>query len=211
MSGNQAADDGGAIYMQGGTVNILSSSVSGNQAADDGGGIRNNSGILNMANSTLSGNQADGNGGGLRFDSGGTVNLTNVTIANNTADNSNSGSADGGGIQRVGGTINLKNNLIAANFDTPSGTGLGVKHPDLSGNFTSSGFNLIGDGTGSTGLTHGVNGDLVGSSGSPIDPLLGSLGGSPAYHPLQAASPAIDTIPVVSNCTFISTGVQSFV
>ena len=52
---------------------------------------------------------------------------------------------------------------------------VGLGGPDLSGAFTSHGHNLIGDGTGGTGFTDGVNGDMVGTSANPIDPKLGPL------------------------------------
>jgi hypothetical protein len=56
-------------------------------------------------------------------------------------------------------------------------------------------YNLIGDGTGMTGLSHGVNGNLVGSTADPIDPLLGPLqdnGGPTKTHALLAGSPALN-------------------
>ena len=65
----------------------------------------------------------------------------------------------------------------------------------MSGAFTSQGHNLIGDGTGGTGFTNGVNGDIVGTSVNPIDPKLGPLknnGGRTKTHALLAGSPAID-------------------
>ena len=63
------------------------------------------------------------------------------------------------------------------------------------GTFVSQGHNLIGDGTGSTGFTDGVNGDQVGTSTSPIDPNIGALknnGGKTKTHALKAGSRAID-------------------
>lgn len=72
--------------------------------------------------------------------------------------------------------------------------------PDGRGDFISAGYNIIGDLTGMTGISDMVNNDRVG-----VDPLLGGLTGSPAYFPLQPASPAIDQIPAAA-CTFISSG-----
>jgi uncharacterized repeat protein (TIGR01451 family) len=46
--------------------------------------------------------------------------------------------------------------------------------PDVSGNFSSLGHNLIGDGTSSTGFT--ASGDQVGTSLKPINPLLTAVG-----------------------------------
>jgi hypothetical protein len=56
-------------------------------------------------------------------------------------------------------------------------------------------YNLIGDGTGMTGLSNGVNGNLVGSAAAPIDPLLGPLqdnGGPTKTHAVLARSPALN-------------------
>ena len=55
--------------------------------------------------------------------------------------------------------------------------------------------NLIGDGTGESGLVNGVNGNHVGTTSSPIDPLLaplGDYGGRTLTMPLLPGSPAID-------------------
>ena len=66
----------------------------------------------------------------------------------------------------------LHNTLIAGNFRGATGT----TPDDVSGYLDPGGdYNLIGDGTGMTGLSNGVNGNQVGSASAPIDPLLGPL------------------------------------
>jgi len=63
---------------------------------------------------------------------------------------------------------------------------------DLSGELTRSGFNLIGDGKGVTGL---ASTDIVGTTNQPIDPRLGQLqdnGGPTFTQALLTGSPAID-------------------
>src|SRR5713101_5996651 len=91
----------------------------------------------------------------------------------------------------TGGAV-LHNTLIAGNFRGATGT----TRDDVFGALNAGGdYNLIGDGTGMTGLTNGVNGNLVGSAAAPIDPLLGPLqnnGGPTFTHALLAGSPAID-------------------
>jgi hypothetical protein len=86
----------------------------------------------------------------------------------------------------------LHNTLIAGNFRDATGTTPG----DVYGSLNPGGdYNLIGDGTGMTGLSNGVNGNLVGSADNPIDPLLGPLddnGGPTLTHALLSGSPAID-------------------
>lgn len=64
---------------------------------------------------------------------------------------------------------------------------------DVVGSFTDNGNNLIGNATGSSGFNPSIT--LVGSSASPIDPLLGTLqnnGGSTETQALESGSPAIN-------------------
>nr|MDQ3746650.1 Ig-like domain-containing protein [Acidobacteriota bacterium] len=86
----------------------------------------------------------------------------------------------------------LSNTIVARNTLSNNQSG-----PDTSGAFASQGHNLIGVAdAGSTGLSNGVNGDQVGTSGSPLDPLLGPLadnGGPTFTHALLAGSPALDS------------------
>jgi hypothetical protein len=85
----------------------------------------------------------------------------------------------------------LHNSLIAGNFRGETGT----SRDDVSGALDPVGdYNLIGDGTGMTGLSDGVNGNRVGSAFAPIDPLLDALdnyGGPTQTHALRAGSPAL--------------------
>ena len=182
-----------------GNLEVLNSTISGNSARGAGGGI-SNSGTLEVTNSTISGNSAGTAGGGI-YGSSGSLMVTNSTItdnvANSDADNSfdPSGGDDGGGIKILSGTAEVKNTIIAGNFDIPNNDGTGNVHPDVSGNFTITDSNLIGDGTGSTGFVNGVNENIVGSSTNPIDPLLGPLqnnGGPTFTHALLPGSPAIN-------------------
>jgi uncharacterized protein YaiE (UPF0345 family) len=86
----------------------------------------------------------------------------------------------------------LHNTLIAGNFRGATG----ATRDDVLGALNPGGdYNLIGDGTGMTGLSNGVHGNLVGSAAAPIDALLGPLqdnGGPTKTHALLAGSPAID-------------------
>ena len=110
-----------------------------------------------------------------------------MTIKNSTFALNNASSAGGGIYTDTGTTVNSKNTVIASNTATGA--------PDVVGAYTSQGHNLIGDSTGSSGFTNGVNGDQAGSSGNPIDPKLGPLqnnGGPTETHALLTGSPAID-------------------
>jgi hypothetical protein len=97
----------------------------------------------------------------------------------------------GGGLFVESGSPLLHNTLIGGNF-----RGTGTTRDDVYGSLDPGGdYNLIGDGTGMTGLSNGVHGNLVGPHGNPIDPLLGPLqdnGGPTLMHALLSGSPAID-------------------
>ncbi len=180
VSGNHAASDGGGIRV-GIAVTLTNCTVSGN-AGENGGGILD-FGTATLTNSTVSGNHAVNLGGGI-FSFG--LALLNDTVTDNDAHT-------GGGIFQFksgGGTATVRNTIIAQNQVDIDGAA-----PDVSGAFISGGHNLIGDGTGGTGLTNGVNGDQVGTDADPIDPGLAPLannGGSTMTHALLAGSTAID-------------------
>jgi hypothetical protein len=171
-----------------GTLTVSNSILSGNSVASSysrGGGILNH-GTLTVSNSTLSGNSVAGflsRGGGIYSD--GPVTLTNVTLTANRA------SDTGGGLYGYGALV-LHNTRIAGNFRGATGTTRG----DVSGALNPGGdYNLIGDGTRMSGLSDGVNGNLVGSAAAPIDPLLGPLqdnGGPTKTRALLAGSPALN-------------------
>ncbi|MBT8441474.1 MAG: DUF4347 domain-containing protein [Gammaproteobacteria bacterium] len=179
------ASYGGGLYTRG-TATITNSTISNNTAINagvgEGGGIWTSGAgnTLDLTNVTISGNSTDGDGGGVY--NGNDASLINVTITDNQA-------VQGAGIHDNGNpaTTTLTNTIVAGN-GTPG-------QQDLSGNYASGGNNLIGINGPSSGLTDGVNGDQVGTSGSPLDPLLGSLadnGGFAQTHALQAGSSAID-------------------
>jgi hypothetical protein len=87
----------------------------------------------------------------------------------------------------------LDNSLIAGNVGGAGGT----SRDDVSGALDRGGaWNLIGDGTGSGGLSNGVNSNQIGSASSPVDPLLAPLsyyGGPTQTLPLLPGSPALNT------------------
>ena len=162
------------------TLNVANCTFSGNTAASGAGAIRN-AGTLTVTNSTFFGNSAI-SGGAIR--SGGALAVANSTIFGNTATG-----GFGGGILKGSGTwFSLSNSIVAGN-SAPTG-------PDISGPVAGGGYNLVGKGDGSTGLTHGTNGNQVGTIAAPLNPLLGALasnGGPTKTLALLAGSPAIDT------------------
>ncbi len=176
--------DGGGIF-NAGTVTVTNSTFFGNHAdSDGGGGIYNSGGILTVTNSTFAASSATA-GGGI-YSSGGTLTVTNSTFAANHADSgggiwiygstptvTNSTFAGntaryGGGIDDESGTLTAINTLIAGN------TVSGGNGPDAVASFSAgSKNNLLGIIDNNTiGITNGVNGNLVGTTASPINPLL---------------------------------------
>jgi predicted outer membrane repeat protein len=197
FAGNTASFGQGGGLNNEGLLNLVSSTVSGNKASSLGGGIANN-GVLNVLISTIASNTATaGNGGGIgnvtvKATISGLINTINVTIANNQACGSGGGlySSKASPVLKTG-PILLENTLIAGN--TKKGL-LKTSRSDVTGAiYPSSSFNLIGDGTGMTGLSNGGS-NLIGSSWFPIDAKLGPLGnygGPTSTIPLLPTSPAI--------------------
>ena len=150
---------------------VLASTVSGGQ-----------DGVAAVASVTLVNSTISGSGRhGVQSLTGQTINIDHSTIADN----------EGYGIMNPGGTTLLNNSLVANNG------GQGTTQ-DVSGTLNaSSRYNLIGNRSG-TGLSDGVNGNLVGVTGALLDPGLNPLadnGGPSQTQALQYGSPALDQIP----------------
>jgi CSLREA domain-containing protein len=200
FTGNTAGGDGGGFandhYR---TATISNSTFTGNTAnqgdpnASGGGAISNGDhdhsfgGFLTITNTTISGNTAL-RGGGVSTAGGaaaGELTVTHCTIVGNSSFYSDSG----GGITKDGQgvSVKIKNTIVALNT--------GSAGRDVFGDFTSSGFNLIGRIDGSTGITAAT--DQTGTIASPLDPKLDpaglqSNGGPTQTIALLGDSPAID-------------------
>jgi uncharacterized repeat protein (TIGR03803 family) len=191
ITGN-SAQQGGGINNEGvGALTIIDSTIAANAATNGyGGGIASLFGCTLLAsNSTFTGNSASstvvgfGNGGGIY--NAGQATLRSCTISVNTA-----GGTGGGvfGHGNTAATLTMDNTIVAGN--------LAANSPDLSGPVVNgSETNLVGDGTGVSGISNGdAFHNKVGSSMTPINPLLsalGSFGGPTQTMPLQFGSPAI--------------------
>jgi hypothetical protein len=185
ISANQASGvTGGGGILNLGTMIITNSTLSSNlgslgcgcsTGAGSGSGIYN-SGTVTITNSTISGNVGARFGGGIR--NAGSATIINSTISGNRADTQGAG----GGVDS-GGTVNVRNSIVAKNLPV-----------DFVGTLTSQGYNLIGNGTGAT-ITPAQSTDQIGTSSSPIDPMLGPLqanGGPTFTQALLSGSPARD-------------------
>ncbi|HEV7894110.1 MAG TPA: choice-of-anchor Q domain-containing protein [Pyrinomonadaceae bacterium] len=161
------------------TLVILDSAIANNNAAE-GGGIYS-PGTLIINNSTISGNNAPNTGGGIKSTNGSPAVITSSTIAFNTS----LPTGNAGGVTSDFGQLTLRSTIVAKNMASSG--------PDIDGSAISQGFNLVGN---DAGLSMGrVAGDRIGTSSSPIDPLLGPLqnnGGRTQTHALLGGSPAID-------------------
>src|SRR5262249_40277362 len=218
--GNHATSPGGGIHGIG-SGSITGSTISGNTASNAGGlylASSNFANVWTLDSSTVAGNQTTGAGGGIYLSQWTNVTVSNCTIAGNIANSRAGGIYVGSGAPFIPGrTLTLLNSTVPTNQAAGAGGALGVGATrtqvrlantlaagntaatgaaDVSGPLlATSAFNLIGNGDGSTGLVNGTNGNQVGTTASPIDPVLGPLqdngGPTPTLAPL-AGSPATD-------------------
>ncbi|MBI3869816.1 MAG: hypothetical protein HY299_14935 [Verrucomicrobia bacterium] len=137
-----------------------------------GGAVSSYHGTLAVTNCTFALNSIQAAAtayGGAIVANASTLLFRHCTIVSNTATGGSGG--NGGGILTDGGSVQLGHTIIAGN--------IGSLAPDvglISGaTGTSQGYNLLGNGTGSSGFVNGVNGDQVGTGASVINPRLGSL------------------------------------
>jgi len=201
ISGNSVSFYGGGINNEG-NLNLSNSTIFDNSARQ-GGGIYTGGqlyyfsvGSATITNSTVSGNAASEDGGGIYNYSN--VTVINSTIANNTADSDSDGTGSGGGIANAR-SATIGNTIIADNFDrstsgdiNPDVYNYDDEYTGVTGQFTDSGNNLIGNQGSNTDFTTST---LVGTTTNPIDPKLSPLqnnGGNTLTHALQTGSPAIN-------------------
>lgn len=193
ISGSSAQEGGGGIANTG-VLTIRNGTISDNLSvsgqASYGGGI-SNTGMLTVSNCTISGNSFFTgfggtpmfNGGGIANFNGGKLIIGNTTVTGNAVDNSGCG---GGIYIAPGSNATVRSTIIALNT--------GALGPDVCGPITSQNFNLIGNNSGAT-ITNRQSSDQVGTSGAPIDPLLGPLqynGGPTFTRALQSNSAAVN-------------------
>lgn len=203
--GDGAPGKGGAIYNQGNLTLVqctfFNNVASGGNASDGGnsgldgdggeggpgeGAAIHNDGEITLINCTLSGNYSTGGYGGAGLIAG------------------DGGDASGGGIFQGSGSINFLNTIVAKNTLLP---GIGASNlgsggtsaagdavgPDVASvdGLVSLGHNLIGISDGSTGWS---GADMLGTTDSPLDPLLDLFGNFDPGNvmPLLIDSRAID-------------------
>jgi hypothetical protein len=215
---NSAVDGGGIENEAGGSLTVTDTTFTDNVSTDtsfltgNGGGAIDNFGVATVSRCTFTGNTNSA----ILNERMGTLTLLDSTLSGNygapvpqllhgfagggidnfgtlfVADSTITGNfdVDGGGIYNRG-ALRAVNTIVADNIAGPSGI-----DPDIDGVLDSaSANNLIGDGTGLSGISNGdANHNQVGTAASPIDPLLGPLGdyGGPTQTiPLLPGSPAV--------------------
>ena len=179
---------------------VFRSTIHDNESAGCGGGIFASSGGVVMA-STVSGNTAP-EGGGICLRNGHPDPQLLLILGSTVAENQ---ATTGGGIlvdctpQLCDYPAAFQESIIARNHRSEEHTSeLPVPPPNLSNplQVESRGYNLLGDGTGC--FFTPAAGDQIGTTASPIDPLLtplGQHGGPTPTHGISYWSPARDAIP----------------
>ncbi|MEM6383809.1 MAG: calcium-binding protein, partial [Pseudomonadota bacterium] len=186
--------------------------LEGNTAAGKGGAIGLISGFTTqlISNTTITGNSA---GSGMSDSGGGVYILNGTTIIENSTISGNTAGVSGGIAAR--GSVTLESSIVAGNtaiFNTLGNDVGGGFSSDTTNRFTSSGNNLIGDGTfdGQTFFTNGTGGDIAGTPFARQDPGLISLsdnGGPVRTLALSNLSQAIDAGSNSSGLTTDARGV----
>ncbi len=181
---NGLSPNGGAILNYG-TVNVTGSTFVGNTATSRyaGGGAIGNNGTLNIVNSTFSGNAATSAVGGA-VANGGTLNVFGSTFSGNTANDDQFGGRGGAIASSV--PLRLALSIVAGNT--------AGKGPDINGEVTDGGGNVVGNTAVSTGLT-GYDDKL--NKNALLAPLA-SNGGTVKTFALLPGSPAI----AIASCTY---------
>lgn len=100
-----AGSDGGAIFVNSGTVSISGTTFTNNSSVDDGGAMYLIGGTTTITGSTFSGNTGSDIAGGIRIDADNTS-ISNTTFLNNTSNAINTPAGVGGGAIFINETAN---------------------------------------------------------------------------------------------------------
>ncbi len=234
ISSNEADSGfGGGIFTAAGGLTEVRDSKFFSNHADFGGGLASTSDTagVDLERSQMSYNRA-GSLGGAIYAFGGSYEITNATINSNTAAAAgamrirdttatilsstitrNAGDIGGIAAQNDSGhstTVSLADTILAKNTDsdTSDGTQPDCFDPEpLATHFQSRGYNIVGDAEACRLAP--VNGDQIGTSVSPVDPLLdpsehfnGGPFGRAFTDALEPRSPAIDAGDPSGGCPF---------
>ena len=128
LTGIVTGDNGGAVYVNGGTFTMKNGSKIIGSSAQNGGGVYVNGGEFEMnGTATLQGNKATTHGGGVHIFSDGTFTGT-FTMNGGTIGGTAANTATyGGGVFVSGGKFNMNGGTISENTVTESGGGVFVQ------------------------------------------------------------------------------------
>jgi hypothetical protein len=222
LTGSHAGDDGGAVYVYYGSLQIESTTISGNSADNAGGGIyfHQTDAPSAIRNSTISGNTvadvgfADGGGVYINDDEPTqSILIENSTITGNSAPDRGGGIYDFSNSGAELSTLTLESSTVSGNTAGNFGGGLyqyygtTIRNTIIADNSAPEGVDLSGP-TGpppQEGHPANVAFSLIENPGSPlnetgpnlfgVDPQLGGLasnGGATQTQALSATSPAVD-------------------
>ncbi|MGL4399680.1 MAG: choice-of-anchor Q domain-containing protein [Luteolibacter sp.] len=186
---SNTANDGGAVFSTGGSVQVNHSFFTGNSATSRGGAVYTSGGPLTVTGTTLAGNSAD-LGGAIATEFNSPFTMENSTITANFAKGPGGGS--GGGIFLVGQPSSILHSTITGNTAVRGGGGvwrksdepLNIQKSIIAGNSAPSvpNIDVSREFTGSSNLF----------SGDPRLAALGDYGGPTQTMPPLPDSPAID-------------------
>jgi hypothetical protein len=170
FSHNDADANGGAVYLSG-VAELARSEVRNNTADLSGGAVFiDAAGSVTITNSLIYDNRADAFGGGAAISDGGQAQIISTTITENNSGDLTSPifrgpvNEQGGGVfVAATGDLELHNTIISDNFN-------GGEQVDVTGGVDAqSSHNLIGVDLSLQNISHGINGNLIGTTGQPID------------------------------------------
>jgi CSLREA domain-containing protein len=211
---NNYATGAGILYTDGSSYKgsvVVEDSLFRNNVADEGGAIYMVGGDLTVRNSTFLSNSADGAGGAIMAWTN--VFSNDVHIVNSTFHGNTSAFYDGGAIafaECCGKTMDvlIEHSTIVGNSSFSGGAVahdpyysisnatirhsiiLGNAGDDLSGDFNSDGFNIVGNVLSTTGFSPSEV--YQGNVSRVLDPWPGDHGGPVPTLPLRATGPAVD-------------------
>ena len=112
------ANNGGAVYIDGGQVELVGTDVKNCNSSASGGAVRHQGGLLKIEGGSFEGNNSGGPGGAIAADKSVTLNIKNTVF-----DSNSTGAGHGGAIYITGGsTLNGENVKFSGNFADGNGS-----------------------------------------------------------------------------------------
>jgi Ca2+-binding RTX toxin-like protein len=180
--GNLAGDEGGGIYLAGGSLTVRDSLIARNEATNAsmivgggaGGGIRTfgaSSGAVNIVDSTIARNEAGSGGGVAVLWTGNATSITGTTFESNFALNA-------GGGARLSTDTTILNSTFSGNDSANNGGGLFLESSvfDFDHSTLAANTSPLGPAIRAAGGTINLRSSLVGGSCSFVGTTLNSLG-----------------------------------